>query len=74
MQSLFNHYGAMNMSGQDMSDEFRRELRRFIDKHKDGNSLNEMECILVGTLTGLFAEERIDRGMKIKREERVNAK
>ena len=74
MQSLFNRFEAMNESGNVVSDHFRRELRRFIDTYKDKHTLNEMECVLVGTLTGLFAEERLTKAMAIKRAERANAK
>ena len=74
MESLFNHYGAMNEAGQDIGDDFRRVLRQFVDRHKDGHSLPELESILVSHLTSVFAEERLYRGMAIKREEKRNAK
>lgn len=72
MTPLFNHYGAMNEDGQDLGDDFRRVLRQFIDQRKAKYALPEMECILISTLTSVFAEERLYRGMAIKRNEKQN--
>lgn len=72
MKPLFNHYGAMNEDGQDLSSSFLRSLRQFVDTHKDKYALPEMECILVSTLTSVFCEERLYRGMAMKRKEKQN--
>lgn len=69
-ETLYNQYGATNIAGQDICDDFRRIVQKFIDPHLDRHPIHELECQLIGELTCIFSEARLTRAFAMKRKER----